>query len=555
MAEQDVLRETVLDEDAIEHELETRREQFAQRLVTYLAWGTGLASLMAVVMWILAPRYTQLLGLAVSVGLSFAVTWVYRLLRRRNQTRTGVHAVLWGLLLVVMTSFVFLPEIQTTLAVGLIVAVFMAYQLLGKRSGSRYVLRSLVIVVAGMVLSHYVAPRWFTPLNETFALVISTAFVVLGLLVTAILIRQSMVDQEDYFRQSRRSSARVEEMVAAERTQREQLQNTTRRYVGYMAAVGKGDLSLRLSSDEMPEDHEDPLLMLGNQLNDSVTSLLSMLIRVGEAAAALSSATAEILAATTQQASGATEQSAAISQATTTVDEIRAIAEQLVGRSQSVADTSQRTLEVSQAGQEMVAETIDGMAQIKARVDVIEENILALSERTQQIGEIIDTVNAIATQSNMLALNASVEAARAGEQGKGFAVVAGEVRDLAQRSTQATAQVKAILSDIQKATASTAMATEEGKKGVDAGVRLVAQMGEAIGQLSQAIDESAQSAMQMVAGGQQQTSGMEQIAVAMQNINQVTVQSLSSARQAEKAAQELNDLARSLDGIVVQYRI
>ena len=105
----------------------------------------------------------------------------------------------------------------------------------------------------------------------------------------------------------------------------------------------------------------------------------------------------------------------------------------------------------------------------QGRVDVIEENILALSERTQQIGEIIDTVNAIAAQSNMLALNAAVEAARAGEQGKGFAVVAEEVRDLADRSRQATAQVKAILSDVQRATNATGMATEEGKKGVDAG--------------------------------------------------------------------------------------
>jgi methyl-accepting chemotaxis protein len=195
------------------------------------------------------------------------------------------------------------------------------------------------------------------------------------------------------------------------------------------------------------------------------------------------------------------------------------------------------------------------MAQIKARVDVIEENILALSERTNQIGEIIDTVNSIASQSNMLALNAAVEAARAGEQGKGFAVVAQEVRDLAERSTQATAQVKAILSDIQRATNATGMATEEGKKGVDTGVQLVAQMGEAISQLAGVIDESAQSAMQMVAGGQQQTSGMEQIAVAMQNINQVTVQSMASTRQAEKSAQELNDLARSLAETVEQYQL
>jgi methyl-accepting chemotaxis protein len=335
----------------------------------------------------------------------------------------------------------------------------------------------------------------------------------------------------------------------------EHLQSTVQEYDEFMSAVGQGKLADRLSLNGDGRRGDDPLVKLGHRLNETVASLGDMIAQIRDAATALSAQTSEILATTTQQASGATEQSAAISQATTTVDEIRTIAEQLVNRSQTVADVAQRTVEVSRTGQETSRETIAGMAQIKARVDVIEENILALSERTQQIGAIIDTVEAIASQSNMLALNASVEAARAGEQGKGFAVVAQEVRDLADRSREATAQVKAILSDVQKATASTAMATEEGKKGVDAGVELVSRMRDAIEQLSAVIGESAQSATQMVAGGQQQTSGMEQIAMAMQNINQVTVQSLSSTRQAEQSAQELNDLARSLTEIVQQYQV
>jgi methyl-accepting chemotaxis protein len=267
----------------------------------------------------------------------------------------------------------------------------------------------------------------------------------------------------------------------------------------------------------------------------------------------LSSTASEILAVTTQQASGANEQSAAISQTTTTVDELKTIAEQSVSRAQEVAGASRRTVEVSRAGQRSVQETIGSMGQIKVRVEGIAENILALAEQTQQIGEIISTVNDIAAQSNILALNASVEAARAGEYGKGFAVVAVEVRNLAEQSQQATAQVRAILSDIQKATNATVMATEEGTKRVDEGVQLAAQAQEAIEQLAGVIDESAQAAAQMVAGGRQQSAGVEQVALAMQNINQATVQSLASTRQAEKAARELNDLARSLTEIVEQY--
>ena len=283
--------------------------------------------------------------------------------------------------------------------------------------------------------------------------------------------------------------------------------------------------------------------------------LEQVISQIRESTNELSSASAEILAATAQQAAGASEQSAAISQTTTTVDEVKAISEQASMRIQEVASAAQRTVETAHTGQRALQETIESMGMIKERVEGIAENILALSDQTQQIGDIIATVNEIAAQSNMLALNASVEAARAGEHGKGFAVVAMEVRNLAEQSRQATAQVKAILSEIQKATNSTVMATEEGTKGVERGVQLSVQAREAIEQLEAVINESAQIATQVVAGGRQQQTGVEQIAVAMQNINQATVQSLASTRQAEKSAQDLNQLAGKLAELVHKYQV
>jgi methyl-accepting chemotaxis protein len=115
--------------------------------------------------------------------------------------------------------------------------------------------------------------------------------------------------------------------------------------------------------------------------------------------------------------------------------------------------------------------------------------------------------------------------------------------------------VKAILSEIQKATNSTVMATEEGTKGVERGVQLSAQAREAIEQLAAVINESAQIATQVVVGGRQQQTGIEQIATAMQNINQANLQNLASTRQAEKSAQSLNELARQLNETVEQYRV
>jgi methyl-accepting chemotaxis protein len=328
---------------------------------------------------------------------------------------------------------------------------------------------------------------------------------------------------------------------------------TVSNYLAFVEQVAKGDLTARLTLNGRGEN--DRLFILGDNLNNMVERLGEMTTQIREATLNVAAASTEIMTATAQQATRTAEQSAAISQISTTIDEVKTIVEQAFAKAQAVAEQAQRTRDVAQVGQRAVTGTVEGMSQIKERVEGIAENILALSEQTQKIGEIIATVNDIAAQSNLLALNASVEAARAGEHGKGFAVVAVEVRNLAEQSKQATAQVKSILNEIQRATNAAVMATEEGTKGVDSGVELTGQAGETIQRLAASISESASAAQQILASVQQQTTGVEQIALAMQNINQATVQNLASTRQAEKAAQDLAALAKQMESLVARYRL
>ena len=285
-------------------------------------------------------------------------------------------------------------------------------------------------------------------------------------------------------------------------------------------------------------------LAIGFQLTRSITRQLR------DAIAQLSTSSGEIVAMTTQVASGATETATAVNETTTTVEEVKQTSQVASQKAKYVSDTAQRSAQVSKEGKASVDETIEGMSHVKEQTDSIAQSIVRLSEQSQAIGEIIATVNELAEQSNMLAVNAAIEAAKAGEQGKGFAVVAQEVKSLAEQSKQATVQVRAILSDIQKAMHTTVMATEQGSKAVESAVKQSSSTGEAIRGLSDSISEAAQAATQIAASSQQQLVGMDQVAMAMENIKQASTQNVAATKQAEQAARSLNELGHRLRSLI-----
>lgn len=319
-----------------------------------------------------------------------------------------------------------------------------------------------------------------------------------------------------------------------------------------MSTVARRIAEQDLTVQVQPQSPRD---QLGQSLATMVSTLRSSTARLSESVNTLAATASEILAATTQVASGAAETGTAIAQTTTTVEEVKQTAQLASQKAKQVSDSAQKATQIGQAGRKSVSATIDGMRHIQNQMESIAETVVRLSEHSQSIGEIIAAVNDLAEQSNLLAVNAAIEAAKAGEHGRGFSVVAQEVRSLAEQSRQATAQVRSILHDIQKSTTAAVLATEQGSKAVEAGMRQSTEAGEAISQLSGTVNEAAQAATQIAASSQQQLVGTDQVALAMQNIKQASMQNVSATRQAETAAHNLNQIGGALKEIVARYRI
>ncbi len=318
----------------------------------------------------------------------------------------------------------------------------------------------------------------------------------------------------------------------------------------HIEQVASGDLSKRILVSG-----NDDLANLGRNLNTMTERLAQVTAGTGIAINSIYSAVGELQHAIVGQSSGASEQAAAVNETTAALDQIKGMAAQAMERAQVLGETAERSRRESEQGSTAVEQASVGMMGILQRMDGIAQTILALSEQTQQIGEITAVVTNLAQQSKMLALNAAIEAAKAGEAGKGFAVVAAEVRELAEQSQHATAQVQKILQNIRHATDRAVTATEEGSKGVDAGILSVRRTGEVMQKLSTVVRETAMVSQQISAVVKQQFIGLEQVTNAMKDINKVTTQFVINTQQSRTFSADIAQVADKLRDSISVYKL
>ena len=323
------------------------------------------------------------------------------------------------------------------------------------------------------------------------------------------------------------------------------------RLTGWAEQIGRGEIP----REAIASSRQDEVGRLAQAFADMSAYLRELVQDMNEGISVLASSSEEILAATSQVATSTQETATAISEIATTVEEVKQTAVLAGSKSQGVADSTERTRQVALGGRQAVEEALAGMQQIREQMQAVAESIMRLGEQSQAIGEIVASVGDLAEQSNLLGVNASIEAVKAGEVGKGFSVVAQEVKALAEHSKQATAQVRGILGDIQKAMTKAVLLAEQGSKTVETGYERARSSGEAIRSLSDSIEQSSEMALQIAATSQQQLVGMDQVASAMENIRQASQDNVGGTRQVDLAARNLHQLGLKLKGLAARFKL
>ncbi|MDD5366102.1 MAG: methyl-accepting chemotaxis protein [Gallionellaceae bacterium] len=272
--------------------------------------------------------------------------------------------------------------------------------------------------------------------------------------------------------------------------------------------------------------------------------------RLTESVSAISTSTTEIAATMIEHERTVGEQSAAVTEVSATAEELGVSSLTSAQQAEDAAASANQALALTEEGLKLAGRAYTGITGMKDKVGAVAEQILHLSEQAEQIGSIARVVGELASETNMLALNAAVEAARAGEHGKGFAVVASEVRKLADQSKKSAERANILVQEIQKATNSAVMATEEGTKTAEEVAVLARQAGDSFSSLAEVAGKVYRNAQQVMLNSKQQSGALSQVSGAMKSLSDGAKEIAAGTAQAKIGVVKLNDVAQALKALV-----
>lgn len=302
----------------------------------------------------------------------------------------------------------------------------------------------------------------------------------------------------------------------------------------------------------------DEVGTLTREFGNMITKLRNMVLSVQTTAEQVASSSEQLTAsaeqsaetanqvaiAITEVASGAAEQLTAVNHTRSTVNRINDDIQQVTSKINKMSDSSNRTASAANDGRSTVETAISQMDKIDRAVSNSATVVIKLGERSNEIGQIVDTISGIAGQTNLLALNAAIEAARAGEQGRGFAVVAEEVRKLAEQSEESAKQIATLIGEIQVETNNAVEAMNEGTNEVKVGTGVVASAGKSFAEISTLVDEVSRQVNEILATMQQLAAGSQAIVTSVDTMEKVTkntagqTQTVSASTEEQSASME-----------------
>jgi methyl-accepting chemotaxis protein len=323
-----------------------------------------------------------------------------------------------------------------------------------------------------------------------------------------------------------------------------------KRITDALVRVSEGDLSIELkiyANDEIGD--------LGKGINRMLHSLHDVIVSIKSTAEQVASAAGQLQSSSDQMATGAEEVAAQASTVAVATEEMTATVQEIANNCLHAAEGTKQVDTSANNGRIIVEETIRMMGALSNQVRATSHTVAELGKRSDQIGEIVTTIEDIADQTNLLALNAAIEAARAGEQGRGFAVVADEVRALAERTTKATKEISDMIKGIQKETHEVVESMEKGVSQARAGTMEAGKSREALKEILSQVETLNEQVSQIATAAEQQTATTGEISNNINQITQVVQETAKGAQESAGSANQLSGLADELRNLVEKFRL